>query len=87
MRTVKQLAKLEALRDKNTREQLQDILNDLTNSIVTSERKFIMYTGCITYGSRKIPDQPACTNPECVSCQSWNNAVIKAAKNWSNDKQ
>ena len=70
--------------DKITEEQLEEILRDLTDSIVPSKRQFIMYTGCRTYGSRKIPDQLVCNDPECISCQTWNNAVIDAAKNWSN---
>lgn len=64
------------------KKKIEEVINKETNSLKDNrERKLVMYTGCKTYGLINIMEK-RCSDPECVSCSRFTEALKKESDNW-----
>lgn len=61
---------------------LEEIVEGLLNNQVSKERMMKMYTGCATYGSRNLMNEPPCDNPECNPCSMFKKGIESEAKKY-----
>ena len=68
-----------------TKDQLEEILNNLTKSIRRTERVFKIISGCRTYGSIDLAAETVCDDPECTTCMSFKRIFEEEAKKWAKE--
>ena len=61
-------------------EKLDEILKDLTESIVPTEREFRLWTGCKSRGLIEMMGDGPCGDSTCSSCHSFSNGLFKRLK-------
>lgn len=69
-----------------TRKDLEEYIIEIFNSR-PKERKVVGMRGCITYGAVTMngDNDKICNDPECASCQMFNEALHEEAKKFLND--
>lgn len=63
-----------------TLQDLEEILEELLDSQVKTEREFHMLTGCKTSGSRKLMKDSPCNDPTCYPCSIFKKEIDNYGK-------